>query len=196
MSNVGNCKICKKEIIFKSRGSRSYVKDFCSNRCYDLSTRKTKFINSCLVCEAPIYLWESSKSKYCSDKCALVPRKQKKQLKNKSRIKICKTCQGAFKDLGKNNQKEFCNRDCLNMGQKAISYKLDPNDYFLMKQQKCCPICNNSFDTKARIACLDHCHNSGKVRALICRMCNTTLGQANDSIDTLKSLIKYLESYK
>ena len=38
-------------------------------------------------------------------------------------------------------------------------------------------------------ACLDHCHTSGKVRGILCRLCNSFLGKVNDN---LESTSKYL----
>ena len=40
---------------------------------------------------------------------------------------------------------------------------------------------------------IDHCHKTHKVRGLLCHICNTALGQLNDSIDLLKKSIEYLE---
>jgi len=42
---------------------------------------------------------------------------------------------------------------------------------------------------------VDHCHDSGNVRGLLCHHCNTALGMALDNIDTLKAMIKYLEKH-
>lgn len=40
---------------------------------------------------------------------------------------------------------------------------------------------------------IDHCHKSGKVRALLCDRCNRLLGVADDKIDLLKAAIAFLE---
>lgn len=40
---------------------------------------------------------------------------------------------------------------------------------------------------------LDHCHDSLKVRGLLCNRCNTTLGLVNDDVSTLKKMIDYLK---
>jgi hypothetical protein len=42
---------------------------------------------------------------------------------------------------------------------------------------------------------IDHCHQSGIVRGRICSACNSMLGYSKDNIGTLKSAIKYLESF-
>lgn len=39
---------------------------------------------------------------------------------------------------------------------------------------------------------VDHCHKSNKVRGLLCDSCNRGLGFFHDSIENLKSAIKYL----
>jgi hypothetical protein len=43
---------------------------------------------------------------------------------------------------------------------------------------------------------VDHCHDTGKVRGLLCQHCNTALGMVKDSIETLSSLISYLKQQK
>lgn len=40
---------------------------------------------------------------------------------------------------------------------------------------------------------IDHNHNTGKIRGLLCSKCNTLLGASKDNIDILKNAIKYLE---
>jgi len=59
-------------------------------------------------------------------------------------------------------------------------------------QNNCCAICNTSFDE--RKPCVDHNHDTGEVRGLLCNACNTSLGTLNDSIEVLKNAINYLET--
>jgi len=40
---------------------------------------------------------------------------------------------------------------------------------------------------------VDHCHQSGAIRGVICRACNSALGHAGDDLDRLRALISYLQ---
>jgi transcription elongation factor Elf1 len=40
---------------------------------------------------------------------------------------------------------------------------------------------------------VDHDHETGEVRGLLCQNCNTALGMAKDNVETLKNMIRYLE---
>lgn len=59
-----------------------------------------------------------------------------------------------------------------------------------------CAVCKDesiASDTKKRH--VDHCHTTGKVRSILCRRCNLTLGHAKDSPELLRKLADYLEHH-
>jgi hypothetical protein len=41
---------------------------------------------------------------------------------------------------------------------------------------------------------IDHCHETGKVRGLLCDACNTGIGRFSDQVDLLQKAIDYLEN--
>lgn len=59
----------------------------------------------------------------------------------------------------------------------------------LRRQNGLCAICKKP--SKKRLA-VDHCHDTGKVRGLLCFNCNSMLGQAKDSEGNLWEGIEYL----
>lgn len=82
-------------------------------------------------------------------------------------------------------------------------YGMTPEQYdqMVVQQGNRCAICggppNAPGNKKAKVARLavDHCHATGKVRALLCCNCNAILGHAKDGVDVLRSAIAYLERF-
>lgn len=78
----------------------------------------------------------------------------------------------------------------------AISLKfrfnITPQDYesMLSKQDGKCAICRKS-PTNKRLA-VDHCHETGKIRGLLCFRCNFGLSYFAESADTLERATVYL----
>jgi hypothetical protein len=42
---------------------------------------------------------------------------------------------------------------------------------------------------------VDHCHDSGKLRDLLCSRCNVALGQADDSPERLEAMAAYIRKH-
>ena|GEM_PF-2227119 len=64
--------------------------------------------------------------------------------------------------------------------------------FHLEKQGHRCAICGKDNNGKRNFA-VDHCHQTGSLRGLLCNPCNSALGQFGDSADTLYKAIEYLE---
>lgn len=64
-------------------------------------------------------------------------------------------------------------------------------------QDGTCAICKKPEDTDryANLA-VDHCHDTGKVRGLLCNNCNRALGMFKDDLDVLRAGVAYLEAHK
>lgn len=62
--------------------------------------------------------------------------------------------------------------------------------------QKCeCGICGIDPYKLGEPLVVDHDHETGKVRELLCRQCNLAIGYARESIHTLQKAIKYLRTH-
>lgn len=75
------------------------------------------------------------------------------------------------------------------------TYNLSLEDYaaMLAAQNNCCKICNKNQSVFKRAMHVDHCHETGKIRGLLCKDCNLLLGRAKDQITTLENAILYLK---
>ena len=75
---------------------------------------------------------------------------------------------------------------------------IEQYNIIFLKQKGKCVICQKSETIKdkrgsVKWLSIDHDHNTGKVRGLLCNSCNTGLGKMGDSIKVLESAIKYLK---
>jgi len=74
---------------------------------------------------------------------------------------------------------------------------LEEYNHILEKQENTCAICGNHETTKRnRFLTVDHCHETNKIRGLLCNNCNRTLGLLGENIETLKKMIEYLIKHK
>lgn len=105
--------------------------------------------------------------------------------------KICKTC-----------HKKNCNERWHSMSaiekhatRVSAKYGISADEYKQMheKQNGKCKICNEVPATKRGLH-VDHCHDTGKVRGLLCHGCNLGIGSMKDSIHLLEKAIEYLRS--
>lgn len=55
-----------------------------------------------------------------------------------------------------------------------------------------CAICNAHESELDRVLSIDHCHDTLKVRGLLCQPCNVGLGHFRDNPEYLKAAIEYL----
>lgn len=74
---------------------------------------------------------------------------------------------------------------------KKYGITADDYDAISAEQNGVCAICKDICVSGNALA-VDHCHETGKVRGLLCGHCNTGLGKFRDDIDLLKIAIDYL----
>ena len=78
-------------------------------------------------------------------------------------------------------------------------FGIDTRHYaeMLIAQNGLCAICGrpDSGDKRTNNFAVDHCHDSGVVRGLLCASCNKGLGMFNDSVESLSNAIKYLQKH-
>jgi len=71
--------------------------------------------------------------------------------------------------------------------------ELSSYNYFLQKQENCCGICGKKQVDEVRDFAIDHDHDTGIVRGLLCFKCNSGIALLQEDVDILRSAIKYLE---
>ena len=136
-------------------------------------------------------------------------------------MKICNTCkvekdESSFYWSGKyiNHHCKQCNSDkskawyAKNKDVKTASalkwhYKdkygitIEQRQELFDKQNGKCAICSCVVHLdgikNGTQAVIDHCHDSGKIRGMLCNLCNQGLGLFKDNIEAIERAIKYLK---
>lgn len=69
-------------------------------------------------------------------------------------------------------------------------------EQLLSQQHGKCAICYCDEPSGAGQWHIDHCHETGKIRGLLCHHCNISLGGFKDSVDLLQNAINYLGGHE
>jgi hypothetical protein len=77
--------------------------------------------------------------------------------------------------------------------QKNYGITLEGYDRLLEGQDNGCAICGKTPEENGQRLAVDHNHDTGKVRGLLCGQCNTGIGNLGDSPARLRLAIRYLE---
>ena len=105
----------------------------------------------------------------------------------------CKDCsKEKERNFHKNNPqlKKFRNKKhMLESAEKSITY--DTFTRMIKEQDNKCGIC----ETDMYKPYIDHNHETGLVRMLLCHHCNTMIGMAKENKTILEKAIKYIEKF-
>ena len=77
--------------------------------------------------------------------------------------------------------------------EKKYGISLGDYNFMLDAQGYKCAICQKHQSNFKRSLCVDHDHVTGKVRGLLCDLCNTAIGKLNDDARLLKRAALYIE---
>lgn len=93
------------------------------------------------------------------------------------------------------HQSNLCSSHARKNNRMRHDYGMDiwEADDLLKSQSYSCAICGDALSFDGRSACLDHCHNTGEVRGVLCTLCNTSLGGFRDDPALLRAAVRYLE---
>ena len=87
-------------------------------------------------------------------------------------------------------------RGRANQRMRKYGISIERYEQMLAEQNGVCAICGSSEngDKSTDRFHVDHCHTTGIVRGLLCLSCNHGLGKFKDSVESLRSAVRYLES--
>ena len=130
--------------------------------------------------------------KYCSQECASKGEYENRKGYTNVWLKNNKEYYKKYKkEYNKNNAQH------KRLWELKKKYDIIPKQYneMLENQDNCCAICKKHKSNFKKGLFIDHNHITNKVRGLLCGKCNFILGNADDSVDILKSSMLYLEKH-
>jgi hypothetical protein len=99
-------------------------------------------------------------------------------------------------DYGKKWKQSNKDLDALYQWRGALKRKYGITEaQYLQMLEACgrvCSICGRAFESRPNV---DHCHQTGKVRGLLCKACNRGLGMLGDDLARLQSAVSYMEKF-
>lgn len=148
--------------------------------------------NSCGICnsEKRITLLKSGKEKlvcdYCKRKRVILWQKQ-----NKEKVNV------KNRNWSKNNYEQKFNNSKNSKLLKNYGIDLIEYNKMLKQQNNKCKICNKEETKKLKNIkwklSVDHCHQTGKIRGLLCSKCNIGLAKFEEDELQFLNAIKYLK---
>ena len=116
-------------------------------------------------------------------------------IKSDGKNSSCKLCQNGRTKKWRDLKREDYLQSCRNSSLKS-RYGITLEEYkILLKEQKSkCAICGSE-ETRRKGTenlAVDHDHETGKIRGLLCHKCNRGIGFLQDSTEVLKKAIIYL----
>jgi len=111
----------------------------------------------------------------------------------------CEAQRETDRQYAKNRKGKFKSQEAR--AQRARRYGITVDDILAMElaQKNRCAICGNeetALDNRQRVKSLavDHDHETGKVRGLLCNNCNRAIGLLGDDVGVLLNAVEYLRN--
>lgn len=102
----------------------------------------------------------------------------------------CKPCDKTYKKNRYHTNTKY--RDSVLRNRKNLNtmrvFRITAEEYDKYFIDANCSICERTDDLV-----LDHCHNSGRIRGVLCRNCNVGIGQLKDSSELVARALYYLQ---
>ncbi|HXB13569.1 MAG TPA: endonuclease VII domain-containing protein [Bacteroidia bacterium] len=126
-----------------------------------------------------------------ANKALSAKQEELKELLDHSEDLICASCNINQATINESKVKiEWCS-ECKYQEDKCKSYGITLQDRqkMITEQDGCCAICNEPMESPR----IDHCHDRGHVRGLLCGNCNTGLGFFRDRSDLMIKAAIYVQ---
>ena len=191
------CDTCGKE--FDKMPCKIKKTNYCSTTCH-YSRKYERITVTCEVCHKEFTKKPShaarTQNHYCSVNCTnkgfhlLVHHYDENGNLIEKKCSLCSRWLAPKDFWAANTTQSKLGSACIKC-QKMKRYNLTDDEYDAIFFLGKCATCGTTNDL-----CIDHDHETGDVRNLLCRKCNTILGLSEDNPVVLRALAKFIEDHK
>lgn len=215
---MSTCDQCGKDLVKPVRG-RPQTR-FCSRKCKDdtrSAVKSAKIMAArigrvCAQCQGPIPETVNLRAKTCSRECGVVYNNRRRQEGKRAAWLAskppCGHCGGEI-PVTRPAGSIYCSPECKKRAMDArwrarwphymrkYLYGMTSDQYeaLILRQDSRCAICrSDAWSGKGNRPHVDHDHETGIVRGLLCGKCNVAIGNMDDNPDRLRAAADYLEA--
>lgn len=175
--------------------------EYCSRKCIDAErTKRRRAANhyetmGCHQCGKTL-LRKRSDARFCSEACGQIWHNQNMRAKrsaDRAAIEVpCKVCGANVKPP----RRTYCSDQCHAEARTPDKYGLTITEFKVLLDARggSCGICGTS-DWGIKGPQIDHDHETGAVRGILCVNCNNALGRMHDDTARLRAAAAYLERH-
>lgn len=108
----------------------------------------------------------------------------------------CRQCKGINKQAWDKENREWKKQYARMRTLQHYGLTVDMYDQMYEQQGGQCAICGQQEkDNNRERLCVDHNHQTGQVRGLLCVACNSYIGHINENIETLQVAMDYIKHW-
>lgn len=176
-------------VFMQGKGNARYCSQLCRERFRAAAAKKSMPEKACKIC-AKMFAPVCGSHAYCSDICRILGEQAVKK-KSQSRPESKKRTHEYNQQYHKHNYKPGSRQSKKENLARCYGLAIDDYEAMIEEQHGLCHICHQPPPGRYTL-CVDHSHVTGKVRRLLCLLCNNLLGNCRESQEILDSAKAYL----
>jgi hypothetical protein len=160
----------------KKCGVEKVLEDF-----YQAAGMRDGHRNDCKVCDLA-----AKRVRYLADPAKAIARVKRWQQQNPDRVNATQRARRAEPSAKRAERASYLKR--------KYGITIEQYDELLAAQGGKCAICRREPRPDISLH-LDHDHETGQLRGILCFRCNNALGDFDDDVSLLRAAVRYIESY-
>jgi len=141
-------------------------------------------------------------AKFCTKCCTMHPVEAFRSRGGSNSHLLHSTCNKCLYEAHRNwvaknpdRVQEYRNKDSWTLAKRCARRGITPEQLVdrYERQEECCAICKDGIELVG--SAIDHNHDTGEFRGVLCKQCNRALGMFKDNPVILRNAVEYLDAF-